>query len=109
VRAIQNPINTFRDLDFLIPSTAREPNDIEKAFVYCDNITIGSDMMEHLYDISPDGFREAGIIRTYSSAFSKKYRQEVMKLFKAGHVRILICTDAAGMVGFDSKILFISE
>jgi len=109
VRAIQNPINTFSDLDFLIPSTAHGPNDVEKAFVYSDNITVGSDMMEHLYEISPDGFREAGIIRTYSSAFSKKYRQEVMKLFKAGHVRILICTDVAGMVGFESKILCTSE
>ena len=109
VRAIQNPINTYSDLDFLIPSTARDPNDVEKAFVYSDNITVGSDMMEHLYEISPDSFREAGVIRTYSSAFSKKYRQQVMELFKTGHVRILICTDAAGMVGFESKILFISE
>lgn len=98
VRAIQNPINSYSDLDFLIPSTAREPSDVEKAFVYSDNITVGSDMMEHLYEISPNAFREAGIIRTYSSAFSKKYRQRVMELFKAGHVCILICTDAAGMV-----------
>jgi len=65
-----------------------------------DNITVGSDMMEHLYEIFPNAFCEAGIIRTYSSAFSKKYRQRVMELFKAGHVHILICTDAAGMVGF---------
>lgn len=101
VRAIQNPINTFSDLDFLIPSTARTPNDVEKTFVYSDNITVGSDMMEHLYEISPNAFREAGIIRTYSSAFSKKYRQGVMELFKAGHVRVLICTDAAGMVCFE--------
>jgi len=100
VRAIQNPIDSYSDLDFLIPSTAQEPNDVEKAFVYSDNITVGSDMMEHLYEISPNAFREAGIIRTYSSAFSKKYRQRVMELFKAGHVHILICTDAAGMVGF---------
>jgi superfamily II DNA helicase RecQ len=109
VRAIQNPINSYRDLDFLIPSTAREPRDIEKAFIYSDNITVGSDMMEHLYEISPDTFRKVGIIRTYSSAFSRKYRQRVMELFKAGIVRILICTDAAGMVGLESNFSFVSK
>jgi Lhr-like helicase len=71
---------------------------VKKSFVYADNITAGSDMMEHLYEIGPEEFREAGIIRTYSAAFSVEYRQDVMELFKAGHVRILICTGAAGMV-----------
>ncbi|EDQ98295.1 uncharacterized protein LACBIDRAFT_304441 [Laccaria bicolor S238N-H82] len=97
VRAIQNTISSYSDLDFLIPRDIREVNDIKKCFVYADNITAGSDMMEHLYDIAPEGFREAGIIRTYSAAFSVKYPREVMALFKAGHIRILICTDAAGM------------
>lgn len=98
VRAIQNTISSYSDLDFLIPRGIREVNDVKKCFIYADNITAGSDMMEHLYEIGPEGFREAGIIRTYSAAFSAKYRREVMELFKAGHIRILICTDAAGMV-----------
>jgi superfamily II DNA helicase RecQ len=45
-----------------------------------------------------DNFREAGIIRPYSAAYSPGHRAEVMALFKAGIVRILVCTDAAGMV-----------
>jgi len=98
VRTIQNTISSYSDLDFLIPRGIHEVKDVKKCFVYLDNITTGSDMMEHLYEIGPEGFREAGIIRTYSAAFSVKYRQEVMELFKAGHIRILICTDTAGMV-----------
>jgi superfamily II DNA helicase RecQ len=98
VRSIQNNISSYTDLDFLIPREVRNVGEVAKTFVYADNITVGSDMMEHLYEISPDTFREAGIIRTYSSAFSAKYRRDVMELFKAGLVRILICTDAAGMV-----------
>ena len=98
VRAIQNTISSYNDLDFLILRDARVPSDVKKCFVYADNITAGSDMMEHLYEIGPEEFRKAGIIRTYSAAFSVKYRREVMELFKAGDVRILICTDAAGMV-----------
>jgi len=29
---------------------------------------------------------------------SKKYRKRVMRLFREGKIRILVCTDAAGMV-----------
>lgn len=98
VRAIQNPINTFSDLDFTIPPDTQSPDEVPKTFIYADNITVGSDIMEHLYAVSPESFREKGIIRTYSAAFSKKYRRNVMDLFKRGEVRVLICTDAAGMV-----------
>ena len=48
--------------------------------------------------------QEAGIIHPYSAAFSPEYRANVMALFKAGVVRILICMDAAGMVS-DGVIL----
>lgn len=98
VRAIQNPINSFRDLDFVVPPQAERAEDVPKTFIYADNITLGSDIMEHLYGLLPESFREKGVIRTYSAAFSKKYRRRVMELFKLGKVRILICTDAAGMV-----------
>lgn len=98
VRAIQNPLNTFTDLDFVIPKNALQPEDVEKTFIYADNVTQGSDIMEHLYEISPESFREAGIIRTYNAGFSKEYRPDVLQLFREGKVRILICTDAAGMV-----------
>lgn len=108
VRSIQNTIASYTDLDFLVPKEVHEVSEVKKTFIYSDNITVGSDMMEHLYEISPESFREAGIIRTYSSAFSAKYRRQVMNLFKAGVVRILICTDAAGMVRFHYKNLDIS-
>ena len=103
VRSIQNTLGSYTDMDFLIPREVHEATEVKKTFVYSDNIMVGSDMMEHLYEIGPESFREAGIIRTYSSAFSAKYRREVMELFKVGVVRILICTDAAGMVHYHYK------
>jgi superfamily II DNA helicase RecQ len=39
IRAIQNPMNTFSDLDFLIPESIRQPEDIPKAFLYIDQIS----------------------------------------------------------------------
>lgn len=98
VRAIQNPMNTYTDLDFLIPDAVMNPSDVKKAFVYADSVSVGVDIEDRLYDRSPASFREAGIIRPYSAAFSSMYRKTTMALFKAGVIRILICTDAAGMV-----------
>ncbi|KAJ6620873.1 hypothetical protein B0H10DRAFT_2019831 [Mycena sp. CBHHK59/15] len=35
--------------------------------------------------------------RPYNAALSKEYRRKAMTLFKEGTIRILVCTDAAGM------------
>ena len=98
VRAIQNPMNTYSDLDFLIPKGVKDVKEVPKTMVYADQVAVGVDMEDRLYDISPDSFRETGFIRPYNAAYSLEYRTTVMALFKAGVVRILICTDAAGMV-----------
>lgn len=98
VRAIQNPMNAFSDLDFLIPRGITDPQQVKQTFIYADQISSADGMEKRLYNIAPESFQEAGIIRPYSAAYSVKYRTEVMALFKAGFVRILICTDAAGMV-----------
>lgn len=92
-----------KKFDFLIPQGMSQASDISKAFVYADSITLGCDIMEHLYDLSPKGFRDDGCIRTYSTAYSKKYQRIVLRLFKEGVVQILICTDAAGMVCLTSQ------
>jgi superfamily II DNA helicase RecQ len=98
VRAIKNPMNTYSDLDFLIPKGVKDIKEVPKAMVYADQVVVGVDMEDRLYDISPNNFHETGFIRPYSAAFSLEYRTTVMALFKAGIVRILICTEAAGMV-----------
>lgn len=98
VCAIHNPMNTYSDLDFLIPVGAKDPSEVKKAYVYADQINTASDIEERLYSISPDSFHHAGIIWPYSAVYTSEYREGVMTLFKAGIVRILVCTDAAGMV-----------
>ncbi|KAF8210857.1 P-loop containing nucleoside triphosphate hydrolase protein [Mycena galopus ATCC 62051] len=83
VRAIQHPINTYADLDFVVDGIKKR-----KAFVYADNIATGVEIADHL---------EEGLIRPYNAALSKEYRREAMRLFKSGEIRVLVCTDAAGM------------
>ncbi|KAF8961576.1 P-loop containing nucleoside triphosphate hydrolase protein [Flammula alnicola] len=97
IRGIQHPLNTYADLDFAINRLAQTPLDIGKAFVYCDNIAMGTEIIDHLTQLLPVDLRMMGIIRPYNACFSKEYRKAVMQEFREGHVRILVCTDAAGM------------
>jgi superfamily II DNA helicase RecQ len=48
VRAMEYPMNSFRDIDFVIPESMTSPLDIPKTFVYVDDINIGGELADHL-------------------------------------------------------------
>ncbi|KAJ7030142.1 P-loop containing nucleoside triphosphate hydrolase protein [Mycena alexandri] len=97
VRAMEHPMNSHRDLDFLVDEDMVSPCDVKKAFVYSDDTKEGAGIIDHLNDrVHPD-FRSRGLVRPYNASMSREYRDAVMLLFRAGIVRILVCTDAAGM------------
>lgn len=98
VRAMEHPMNTFRDVDFLVPDNIQSPGDIKKGFLYCDDINLGGGLTDHLNARVPPELRNMGLIRPYNATMSKKYRKLAMRLFKEGTIRVLVCTDAAGMV-----------
>jgi superfamily II DNA helicase RecQ len=98
VRAMEHPMNTYRDIDFVIPTSITSPTDIPKTFVYADNITVGGDLVDHLNNQVDEKFCHLGLVRPYNAAMSKSYRRTALQLFRAGIVRVLVCTDAAGMV-----------
>jgi hypothetical protein len=102
MRAIEHPMNTFADLDFVIPAGVQNASAINKGFIYADNYGSGVSIIDRLTEQLPENMRGLGLIRPYNAAFSKAYRREVMRLFKLGTIRVLVCTDAAGMV---SKIV----
>ncbi|KAK0486708.1 P-loop containing nucleoside triphosphate hydrolase protein [Armillaria luteobubalina] len=97
VRSIQHPMNTYADLDFTVKKEVENAEGIPKTFVYADNIATGVEIIDHLTSLLPPNLRSAGTIRPYNAAFSKAYRKEVMNHFKEGRIRILVCTDAAGI------------
>jgi superfamily II DNA helicase RecQ len=103
VRAIQNPMNTCSDLDFVIPDGVKVASDIPKTFIYADQISAEVGLETRLTERLPRELRESGLIRPFSAAFSPEHRQGLLDLFKAGIVRVLICTDAAGMVSALSR------
>ncbi|KAJ7288849.1 P-loop containing nucleoside triphosphate hydrolase protein [Mycena rebaudengoi] len=97
VRAMEHPMNSHRDLDFLVDENMESPHDIPKAFLYSDDTKEGAGIIDHLNDrVHPD-YRSRGLVRPYNASMSREYRDAVMLLFHAGVIRILVCTDAAGM------------
>ncbi|KAJ7302861.1 P-loop containing nucleoside triphosphate hydrolase protein [Mycena albidolilacea] len=96
VRAIQHPLNTYSDLDFIVDG-ATEASQIKLGFVYADNIATGVEIGDHLEELLPPELRGQGLIRPYNAALSKEYRREAMQQFRDGKIRTLVCTDAAGM------------
>ncbi|KII93221.1 hypothetical protein PLICRDRAFT_171000 [Plicaturopsis crispa FD-325 SS-3] len=79
VRGIQHPINTYADLDFIINELVKNPSEIPKTFVYCDNITTGVEIIDHLTLLLPERLRNAGLIRPYNAAFSSTYRRKMLQ------------------------------
>jgi superfamily II DNA helicase RecQ len=98
VRAMEHPMNSFRDIDFVIPDSINSPADIPKTFVYADDIAVSAELSDHLNGRVDAKFRHLGLVRPYNAAMSKTYRRTALRLFKAGIIRVLVCTDAAGMV-----------
>jgi superfamily II DNA helicase RecQ len=98
VHAMEHPMNSFRDIDFVIPDSINSPADIPKTFVYADDIAIGGELSDHLNSRVDAKFRHLGLVWPYNAAMSKTYRRTALRLFKAGIIRVLVCTDAAGMV-----------
>jgi superfamily II DNA helicase RecQ len=105
VRSMEHPANTFRDLDFLVPNTMSTATDIKKGFLYSDDIKAGALITDYLNQRVDPKYRQHGLVRPYNASMSKKYRQRVMKRFREGKIRLLVCTDAAGMVCY-SGLLF---
>lgn len=102
VRSCQHALKTFRDADFIIPADAKSAADIPKTYVYVDNIAEGGAMMDHLADLvdklQVPGLVGREVVRPFHAALTHEYRDAAMQKFREGEIRVLVCTDAAGMV-----------
>ncbi|KAF8669026.1 Atp-dependent dna helicase, partial [Rhizoctonia solani] len=97
-RKCVHPLETYRDLGFVVPPHVKERSDILKTFIYADSIEDGTGIVDYLTnECLPTALQSSGLIRPYNASFSTPYRQLVMELFRRGLVRVLVCTDAAGM------------
>lgn len=105
IRAIEHPLNSYADLAFVIPPNIDTVADIPKTMIYFDDIIGGASMVDYLNSRVSDKFKHLGLVRPYNAAMSRSYRKKVMRLFYAGIIRVLICTDAAGMVNTSASFI----
>ncbi|KAF9898797.1 hypothetical protein EC991_010361, partial [Linnemannia zychae] len=71
--------------------------DGKKTLIYVDRKRTGLDILLFLRKINPDYQ-----MRTFHRHFSDKYKSATIEMFMKGDIRLLICTDAAGM-GLDIR------
>ena len=81
VHPIHHAMNSYKDLNFIIPDNILNPLDIPKTMLYADQIAVGVDIEDHLYERCPEGFKNPGVICPYSAGYSQEYREHVMELF----------------------------
>ncbi|KDQ11402.1 hypothetical protein BOTBODRAFT_72662, partial [Botryobasidium botryosum FD-172 SS1] len=97
----------FESLDFLIPEDVQSPEDIPLTLVYLDSITDCKNAAKHLWQCLPDSMKgwdgdtqlplEECVVSWFTSVMLRRFKDNAMSHFKAGSLRILCCTDAAGM------------
>ena len=75
-------MNTFSDLDFVIPSDVMASGDIPKTFIYADQISAEVGVETQLTEHLPPRLRDIGLIRPFSAAFSPEDRQMLLDLFQ---------------------------
>ncbi|KXN82415.1 Werner syndrome ATP-dependent helicase, partial [Leucoagaricus sp. SymC.cos] len=81
---IHNPMNTYSDLQFVIPKDTQHAHEIKKTFIYADRIEDGYAIEDYLTKCLPESLRRMGLVRPYSAAYTSLHRAHVMALFKAG-------------------------
>ncbi|TFY52110.1 hypothetical protein EVJ58_g10196 [Rhodofomes roseus] len=104
VRAAEHPLNTFEDLDFILPQKIARADQIPKTWIYVDNINTGTDIIDYLTARlaartadCPGSVLPADCIRPFNATLSAEYRTAAMDAFREGSIRVLVCTEAAGM------------
>lgn len=97
-----HPLNSFADLDFVVPESITREQDIPKTWIYVDNVKEGEKIVDHLTELIsarnsalPNGHN---VVRPYNAHLPTEYRTAAMDAFRKGDIRILVCTEAAGMV-----------
>ena len=78
IHAMEHPMNSFHDIDFVIPESMASPTDIPKAFVYVDDITVSGELSDHLNGRVDNKFGHLGLVQPYNAAMSKSYCKDAL-------------------------------
>lgn len=97
-RRMHHPDNSKADLRFLIPKGARKPEDIDVTLVYCNQRTVTEDIVDRMRVwLRAEGI-PTSCVAFYHAKVGEKRKRELEDDLRTGEIRILVCTDAVGMV-----------
>jgi len=97
-RKMRHSAESKGDLRFLIPRNASSADDIETTLIYCNERSTTEDVCDTLRDFAEDSGLPRDCIAFYHAKVGTKRKRELEELLQEGKVRILVCTDAVGMV-----------
>jgi len=97
-RTLKHPENSKADLRFLIPPSATIPEEIDMTLVYCNQRTTCEDAVDRIRLWLKDEGISASCVAFYHAKIGESRKRELEEKLRTGDVRILVCTDAVGMV-----------
>ncbi|KDQ05473.1 hypothetical protein BOTBODRAFT_73972, partial [Botryobasidium botryosum FD-172 SS1] len=98
IRPMVFTANSYKDLDFLVTKGTEDIDSIQTTMVYIDNVLKVTDAVIYLNNRLGPLLQQKGIIRPIHAWMPSNYRTECMDALIDGKIRIVICTEAAGMV-----------
>lgn len=90
--------SSFGDLDFIVPHGTEFAQSIKTTMIYIDNVIRVTDTVIHLTCRLGPMLQHRGIIRPIHAWMPDYYRTHALQALIDGKVRIVVCTEAAGMV-----------
>ncbi len=103
VRLLQHPEDSFADLMALIPSDATSPNDIEQTIIYV-NGRMTAELIEEFFRNNCPGF-PPDFVEFYHRHVHQDEKDRIHEHLSNGQLRIVIATDALGMVCYFTMML----
>lgn len=98
VRAMKFDNYSMANLRFLIPPKVSKPEDIDITLVYCNQRTTCEDGVDRLRSWANEMGIPPECIAFYHAKIGAKRKRDLEEMLRKGEVRILVCTDAVGMV-----------
>lgn len=102
VRGMKHSDKSKGDLRFVIPEDALYPKDIPVQLIYCNSRTVVEDIADVIRQWLPSTVitTEArhDCVAFYHAKVGEARKRELEEKLRTGETRILVCTDAVGMV-----------
>lgn len=104
VRGMRYTDKSKGDLRFVIPKDVLYPRDIPIQLIYCNSRRVVEDIVDVIRQWLPSTVigseNRRNCIAFYHAKVGEARKRELEKKLRNGEVRILVCTDAVGMVSY---------